>query len=81
MEKIVVEEKLSKKLGELRAQALLYDAAGRALEVFSPVEENMRIEYLLPEPPLSIEETEVLRQRARESVCKPLTEILGQLGF
>jgi hypothetical protein len=66
---------------ELRAQALLYDAAGRALGVFLPVAEKMRVEDLLLEPPLSIEETEVLRQRARQTPGKPLADILGRLGF
>jgi hypothetical protein len=79
MEQITVEPLLGQKLCEINGQAIVCDANGVVIGVFSPVKEHPRIQDLHIEPRLSIEETEKLRQKNRTG--KPLEEILGRLGF
>jgi hypothetical protein len=79
MSKITVEGALEQKLGESSGQVVLCDANGRALGFFSPLEDRPRLEDLQLDPPLSIAETEQLRQKNRTG--KPLEEILGRLGL
>ena len=78
MQQITVEPALVEKLGELQAQAVLCDASGRALGVFSPLADPLLLKDLQLEPPLSIAETEELR---KVRTGKPLDEILGRLGI
>jgi len=79
MHQITVETALGQKLGEVLGQVVLCDAHGRALGFFSPLQDRPRVEDLQLDPPLSIAETEELRQKNRTG--KPLEEILGRLGL
>ena len=62
MHEITVEPALGEQLGQLAGQAILCDASGRALGLFSPLHDRPPVEDLQLEPPLSIAETEELRQ-------------------
>jgi hypothetical protein len=78
MKTITVEQALSEQLGKLRGEAVLCDANGRVLGYFSPSDEDLRVADLQLEPPLSIAETEELRN---VRTGKPLEEILSRLGY
>lgn len=78
MQHIVVESNLGQALGELAGQVVLCDADGRALGFFSPLPDRPQAQDLQLEPPLSILETENLRQ---VRTGKPLSEILNRLGL
>ncbi|HEX5104926.1 MAG TPA: hypothetical protein VFV87_13995 [Pirellulaceae bacterium] len=77
MNTITVEGSLGTALSGLKSQAILCDAHGRALGVYSPLAAQPQLEDLQLEPPLSIAETEELRQNR---TGKPLEEILQRLG-
>jgi hypothetical protein len=77
MQQITVESALSEMLGELAGQAVLCDASGRALGVFSPLGEPLQASDLQLQPTLSIAETQELR---KDRTGKPLDEILSRLG-
>lgn len=79
--KIRVDADLAEKLAKQRSDAVLYDDQGRALGFFSPMDKPTMLDELQLEPPISIEETEELRKRARENPGKPLEEILSRLGY
>jgi hypothetical protein len=78
MQQITVEPGFGEKLSGLEGQAVLCDASGRALGLFSPLGAPLDVQDLQLEPPLSIAETEALR-KARTG--KPLEEILQRLGI
>jgi hypothetical protein len=78
---VKVEMSLADKLAGLTCDAVIYDDQGRALGYFSPMKEPMRLDDLQLEPPLSIEETEEMRKRARANPGRPLVEILNELGY
>lgn len=78
MQQITVEPALGETLGELAGQAVLCDASGRALGVFSPLGERLQASDLQLQPPLSIAETQELR---KDRTGKPLQEILSRLGI
>jgi hypothetical protein len=80
MRKIQVEQPLGRELAELKGQALLYDADGRALGFFSPMQQTLQVDDLQLEPPTSWEESEELRMRARANPGRPLKDILKELG-
>ena len=77
MHQIIVESGLGEQLSGLDGQAVLCDASGRALGLFSPLGEQVAAKDLQLEPPLSIAETEELR---KTRTGKPLEEILQRLG-
>jgi hypothetical protein len=79
MQQITVEPLLGQKLFAVSGQAIVCDQNGVVIGVFSPVIDRPNIQDLQVEPPLSIEETEKLRQKYRTG--KPLEEILGRLGY
>lgn len=79
MQQITVESLLEQKLCEVNGQTIVCDQNGRVIGVFSPVKDRPNFKDLQFEPPLSIEETEKLRQKNRTG--KPLEEILGRLGL
>lgn len=76
MEKIIVDSILGQALSEITNQVLICDAEGIALGFFSPLKDRIPVSELQLEPPLSIAETEALRQRYRTG--KPIEEILGK---
>jgi hypothetical protein len=77
MNQITVEKAVGEKLAALTGQAVLCDSEGRALGFFSPIGEQLKVEDLQLEPPLSIAETEELR---KVRTGKPLEEILRSRG-
>ena len=77
MHQITVEAGVGEGLSSLEGQAVLCDANGRALGVFSPLGARVDVKELQLEPPLSIAETEELR---KVRTGKPLEEILQRLG-
>jgi hypothetical protein len=79
MQQITIEAALGQKLGAVSKQAVVCDQDGKVLGFFMPIHDRPRIEDLQLEPPLSIAETEQLRQKNRSG--KPLDEILGRLGL
>ena len=79
MHQFTVETALGQKLGEISDQVVLCDPEGRAIGFFSPLQNRPRVEDLQLDPPLSIAETEELRQKNRTG--KPLEDILGRLGL
>jgi hypothetical protein len=79
MQQISVESSLGQQLGEVSSQVVVCDSSGRVLGLFLPILDRPRVEDLQLEPPLSIDETEQLRQKSRTG--KPLEEILGRLGL
>lgn len=79
MNQVTVGSDLSGMLGALTGPVVVCDSQGNALGFFSPVKGPIAASDLQLEPPLSIEETEVLRQKHRTG--KPLNEILGRLGY
>lgn len=79
MQQIHVETALALTLGEASGQAVVCDSDGRAIGFFLPLKDRPLIEDLQLEPPLSIAETEELRQKNRTG--KPLEEILARLGL
>jgi hypothetical protein len=62
MHEIVVEPAIEKEFASLAGQAVVCDANGRVLGVFSPWPNRPRIGDLNLEPPLSIAELEELRK-------------------
>ena len=78
MQQIKVEPVLGNQLSALEGQAIVCDASGRALGVFSPLGKPAEIDDLQFEPPLSIAETEELR---KDRTGKPLEDILRRLGI
>jgi hypothetical protein len=78
VQQIVVEPSLEARLSHMAEQVVLCDERGRVLGLFSPVLDRPRLEDLQLEPPLSIEETEQLRQNR---TGKPLEDILSRLGL
>jgi len=78
MQRITIDSRLGETLSELAGQAVLCDAAGRALGFFSPLHGRSQVDDLQLEPPLSIAETEELR---KNRTGKPLEEILKRLGI
>jgi hypothetical protein len=79
MQQITVESRLGEKLTESTGQIVLCDERGRVLGLFSPVQNHPRVDDLQLEPPLSVEETERLREQNRTG--KPLEDILSRLGL
>jgi hypothetical protein len=79
MRQITIEPVLEHLLENTTSQVVLCDTAGRAIGFFSPLRDRPAINELQLEPPLSIAETEELRQKHRTG--KPLEDILGRLGF
>ena len=79
MRKIIVEPSFGELLSTGSDQVVVCDASGRVIGFFSPLKDRPLFEDLQLEPPLSIEETEALRQKNRTG--KPLEEILGRLGL
>lgn len=77
MHRITVDQGLGDRLSGLEGQAVLCDASGRALGMFSPLSEHVNVSELQLEPPLSFAETEELR---KNRTGKPLEEILRRLG-
>jgi hypothetical protein len=77
MRHITVEPALVKELRANLEQTILCDSTGQALGFFSPLRDPTPVGELNLEPPLSVEETERLRQN---KTGKPLSEILGRLG-
>ena len=77
MHQITVEPGLEEKLSGLEGQAVLCDASGRSLGMFSPLSVPVDVKELQLEPPLSVAETEELR---KVRTGKPLEEILQRLG-
>ncbi len=78
MHEITVEGNLGRQLEQLAGQAVLCDANGRALGLFSPLPDRPPLDQLQLEPPLSIAETQELR---KVQVGKPLDQILSRLGI
>jgi hypothetical protein len=78
MRQLRVDEKTSDALAGLPSQTVILDEQGKVLGVFSPLSGRPDLEDLQLEPPLSIEETEILR---KERTGKPLEEILQRLGL
>jgi hypothetical protein len=78
MNQITVGSSLGEQLIKLPGGAVLCDASGRALGLFSPLSQPMQAGELQLEPPLSIAETEELR---KVRTGKPLNEILERLGL
>jgi len=78
MQEVIVEPAFGDKLGQLSGQAILCDSEGRVLGFFSPFRDRPKREELQLESPLTIEETEKLRQ---VRTGKPLEDILSRLGF
>jgi hypothetical protein len=78
MHHITIESALSQQLNQLVGQAILCDAEGRAIGLFSPLPERPRPEDLQLEPHLSVAEIEEMR---KDRVGKPLGEILARLGI
>jgi hypothetical protein len=78
MQQIIVESALGQQLAKLPSGAILCDAAGRALGLFSPLDSSVQTDDLQLEPPLSIAQTEELR---KNRTGKPLSEILDRLGL
>jgi hypothetical protein len=85
MKKIEIASPLSQELSGLKGQAVLHDAEGQVLGYFSPARQDLKLEDLQLESPMSIEELETIRQRYAgkrpEEFGKPLEEILHRLGF
>jgi hypothetical protein len=79
MQYITVEPHMGEQLSEATGQAVLCDAEGRVIGIFSPLKGRPRLDELNLEPLLTIEETEALRLKNRTG--KPLEEILARLGF
>lgn len=77
MHQITVDQGLGEQLSGLAGQAVLCDASGKALGMFSPLATRIEATQLQLEPPLSIAETEELR---KVRTGKPLEEILQRLG-
>ena len=78
MQQITITPSLGEQLAKLPGATVLCDSSGRALGFFSPIAHPQKIEELQLEPPLSIAETEALRQKHRTG--KPLQEILDRLN-
>jgi hypothetical protein len=79
MDQIVVAPALGEQLEGVAGQVVVCDAAGRVLGFFSPLPERRQFDDLQLEPPLSLAETEQLRQNNRTG--KPLEEILRRHGL
>jgi hypothetical protein len=79
MQQITVEPNFGQALDGVSNQVAVCDSSGRVIGFFSPLKGRPRFEDLQLEPPLSIAETEQLRQKHRTG--KPLDEILGRLGY
>lgn len=79
MRQVVLEPSLPQALTEVSDQVAVCDAEGRVIGFFSPVVHRPRIEDLQLEPPLSIADTEAIRQQNLGG--RPLEEILSRLGF
>ena len=76
MQQIIVEPALGQELGELEGKAILCDASGRELGLFSPIPQRIQIGRMELEIPVTIAETEELR---KVRTGKPLEEILSRL--
>lgn len=79
MRKIIVDAHVGDSLNNTTEQVVVCDPAGRVIGFFSPLKDRPRLDELQLEPPLSIAETEKLRQQHRTG--KPLEEILVRLGL
>lgn len=79
MQQITIESELVQRLGSVSGQAVVRDAEGHVLGFFSPLKNRPSLGDLQLEPPLSIAETEKLRQANRTG--KRLEEILARLGY
>lgn len=79
MHTLTVESALGKQLNAMAEQVVVCDESGKVLGFFSPILEQPLVDELQLEPPLSIDETEQLRQNNRTG--KPLEEILNRLGL
>ncbi len=79
MDQIIVDAGTGQALGVVANQVVVCDSNGNALGFFSPLKGHPPVSQLQLEPPLSIAETEELRQRQRTG--KPLEEILRRHGL
>jgi hypothetical protein len=75
MDQITVDSGTGQTLSGATNQVVVCDSNGIALGFFSPLRDRVPAKELQLEPPLSIAETETLRQKYRTG--KPLEEILG----
>ena len=78
MERIVVDDELTAKLGGLCEELEMCDASGNARGVFLPRERYERMVYDLLRAQVSDEEVAALAQKPR--IGKPLSTIWKQLG-
>lgn len=79
MHTLTVGSALGHQLNATVEQVVVCDESGNVLGFFSPIRDHPTIGDLQLEPPLSIVETEQLRQNNRTG--KPLDEILNRLGL
>jgi hypothetical protein len=77
MQEITVNSGFGNQLDGLAGQAIVCDAEGRVLGIFSPIHDRPHRDDLQLEPLLSIAETEELR---KVQSGKPLNEILVRLN-
>lgn len=77
MHEFKVESTLGFQLSALEGQAVLCDADGRVLGLFTPLPGHPNVADLQLESPLSIEQIHELR---KSPTGKPLEEILKRLG-
>ncbi len=79
MTTLTVESALGKQLNAMAKQVVVCDEGGKVLGFFSTIRDRLSVGELQLEPPLSIAETEQLRQQNRTG--KPLEEILKRHGL
>ncbi|MGD9635217.1 MAG: hypothetical protein AB7G28_07115 [Pirellulales bacterium] len=79
MDQIIVDAGTGQALSVVVNQVVVCDSNGIALGFFSPLKDHPPVSQLQLEPPLSIAETEELRQKHRTG--KPLEEILRRHGL
>ena len=79
MDQITVDAGTSQALSGVANQVVVCDTNGVALGFFSPLTDHPPVSQLQLDPPLSIAETEKLRQKHRTG--KPLVEILRRHGL